>query len=187
MFEADELRRIIEAASQPIKTMVLLAINCGFGNADCGTLPLSALDLDNGWVNYHRPKTGISRRCALWPETVDALRDAIANRPKPKDRADAGLVFLTVRGASWHKQINDCPIGKEMKKLLIALGINGARNFYASRRSFETIGGETKDQVAVNFIMGHADESMAAAYRERISDDRLRAVSDHVRKWLFGA
>lgn len=185
MFEANELRDIINSASQPLKSMVLLAINCGFGNADCGTLPRSALDLDGGWVNYHRPKTGISRRCALWPVTVDALRDALANRPQPKDPADAGLVFLTVRGASWHKAINDCPIGKEMKKLLNALNINGARNFYATRHSFETVGGETKDQVAVNSIMGHADESMSAAYRERISDERLRAVAEHVRGWLF--
>jgi hypothetical protein len=32
----------------------------GTGNADCGTLPLAALDLAGGWANYHRPKTGIS-------------------------------------------------------------------------------------------------------------------------------
>jgi hypothetical protein len=27
---------------------------------------------------------------------------------------------------------------------------------------------------------------MSAAYRERISDERLKAVADHVRAWLFG-
>jgi hypothetical protein len=27
---------------------------------------------------------------------------------------------------------------------------------------------------------------MASVYRERISEERLRAVTDHVRKWLFG-
>ena len=37
--------------------MFLLGINCGFGNADCGTLPLSALDLDGCWINFPRPKT----------------------------------------------------------------------------------------------------------------------------------
>lgn len=39
--------------------MILLAVNCGFGNEDCGTLPLSALDLKGGWVAHARPKTGV--------------------------------------------------------------------------------------------------------------------------------
>ena len=33
MFEADELRTIIQAADQPLKAMILLAANCGFGNS----------------------------------------------------------------------------------------------------------------------------------------------------------
>jgi integrase len=185
MFEAAELRRILEAAGIPLKAMILLGVNAGYGNADCGTLPRSALDLDVGWVNYHRPKTGITRRCPLWPATVSALREALAARPKPKQAADAGLVFLTARGASWHKKIEDNPISKEMRKLLDALGINGSRNFYALRHTLETIGGEAKDQVALDHIMGHARDDMASVYRERIGDERLKAVTDHVRKWLF--
>jgi integrase len=186
MFEAAELRRILAAAGNPLKAMILLGVNAGYGNADCGTLPVAALNLDGGWVDYHRPKTGITRRCPLWPETVDALREAVAARPKAKQTADASLAFLTVRGASWHKKIEDNPISKEMRKLLDALGINGSRNFYALRHTLETIGGEAKDQVALDHIMGHARDDMASVYRERISDERLRAVTDHVRKWLFG-
>jgi integrase len=165
--------------------MILLGVNCGFGNADCGTLPLSALDLDGGWVNYHRPKTGITRRCALWPETVEALRESLARSPKAKAEGDAGLVFLRAKGGSWHKKIEDNPVSKEMRKLLNLLGINGCRNFYALRHTFETIGGEAKDQVAVDHIMGHARDDMASVYRERISDERLKAVTDHVRAWLL--
>src|SRR5262249_25782331 len=58
-------------------------------------------------------------------------------------------------------------------------------SFYALRHSFETIAGESRDQVAVDAIMGHTDESMAARYRERISDERLEAVTDFVHRWLF--
>jgi len=34
--------------------------------------------------------------------------------------------------------------------------------------------------------MGHARDDMASVYRERISDERLIAVTDYVRRWLFG-
>jgi integrase len=43
-FEAAELRRMTDAAGQPMKAMILLGVNCGFGNADVGMLPSSALD-----------------------------------------------------------------------------------------------------------------------------------------------
>ncbi len=185
MFEADEIRRMLDKATVPLRAMILLGVNCGFGNADCATLPLAAVDLERGWIDYPRPKTGVPRRCALWPETVEALRAVMARRKEPKREADAGLFFVTVRRRSWHKEIEDNPISKETRKLLNALGINGHRNFYGLRHSFETIAGEAKDQVAVDFIMGHSKDDMASVYRERISDERLRAVTDHVRAWLF--
>ncbi len=185
MFEAEEIRRLLAAAGVQLKAMILLGVNCGYGNADCGTLPLSGLDLERGQARYHRPKTGIDRRCPLWPETLAALQDVLANRQEPKDEADAGLVFITKYGGGWFKGDTNNPLSVEMRKLLDSLGINGNRNFYALRHTFETIGGEAKDQVAVDFIMGHARDDMASVYRERISDERLKAVADHVRKWLF--
>jgi integrase len=186
MFEAAPLRKIIDQASQPLKAMILLGVNCGFGNTDVGRLPLSALDLDGGWVNYPRPKTAVERRCPLWAETVAAIREALGKRPAPKAEADAGLAFITRYGTSWAKETCDNPVSKEMAKLLAELKLaRKGLNFYTLRHTFETIGGEAKDQVAVNAIMGHADASMSAAYRERISDERLRAVADHVHDWLF--
>jgi integrase len=188
MFEAEELRKLLGLAGIQMKAMVLLGVNCGFGNADCGTLPLAALDLDSGWVNYPRPKTGINRRCPLWPETVAALREAIAKRPKPKEASDADLVFVTKYGKRWFKGTPDNPLSHETAKLLKELGIHRPRlNFYALRHTFETIGGESRDQVAVDHIMGHVREDMASVYRERVTDDRLRAVTDHVRQWLLGS
>jgi integrase len=188
MFEATELRRLLAAARQPLRAMILLGINCGFGNADCGRLPLSALDLDKGWVTFPRPKTEIVRRCPLWPETVEALREAILQRPAPKNEDVAGLVFLTRCGVSWAKDTVDNPISKEMAKLLKEQKIHRAGlNFYALRHTLETIGGETDRQAAVDHIMGHAPrgDDMSAVYRERIGNARLQAVTDHVRAWLF--
>ena len=101
MFEAAEIRAMLAAAPVPLKAMILLGINCGFGNTDVANLTVKNLDLKGGWCNYPRPKTGISRRCPLWPETVKAIRAALKARPEPQDKADADLVFLTPNGQRW--------------------------------------------------------------------------------------
>jgi integrase len=186
MFEARQVRRLLKAAPVPLKAMILLGANCGFGNHDCGTLPLAALDLKAGWIDHPRPKTAIERRCPLWPETVAALKAAIERRPEPKDPAHAGLCFLTKYGEPWAKEIADSPVTKEMRKLLGKLKLHRpGLGFYALRHTFETIAGGCRDQVAVNSVMGHVDNSMAGTYREHIEDDRLVAASNHVRRWLF--
>lgn len=185
LFSAEEVRKLLGAAGVQMKAMILLAVNCGYGNSDCGNLPLSALDLGRGWVNYPRPKTGIDRRCPLWSETVEALRAVLAARKDPKDPADAGLVFVTQRGYSWAKDVADSPVTKEMRKLLDQLGMNGHRNFYALRHTHRTIGDGAKDQPASDHIMGHESPHMSSIYREGISDERLKAVTDHIRGWLF--
>jgi integrase len=71
-------------------------------------------------------------------------------------------------------------------ELLGTLRLNRAGlGFYALRHTFETIAGESRDQVAVDLVMGHADPSMGAVYRERVGDDRLQAVVNVVRAWLW--
>ena len=72
--------------------------------------------------------------------------------------------------------------------MLSILGLHrSGLGFYALCHVFETVGGGSRDQVAVDSIMGHADESMAGMCRERIEDSRLLAVTEHVRQWLFGS
>jgi integrase len=206
LFEREEVLRILDAVDVQMKAMVLLGVNCGFGNTDVASLPQAALNLETGWVNFPRPKTGIQRRVPLWPETTTALKEALASRPAPADQAASDLCFLTRQGRPWVRvkerepeQTDDgakaetrpaVPIdvlSPEFGKLLRRLHINGRRalNFYALRHTFETIGGESRDQVAVDAIMGHVDNSMSANYRHKISDERLKAVVETVRVWLF--
>jgi integrase len=187
LFTADEIRRLIDAAIPQLRAMLLLGVNCGFGNADCGNLPLSAVDLDAAMLDYPRPKTGIPRRCPLWPETVAALRDALANRPEPKSPEHAELVFITRCGDSWAKDTAENPVTNLTAKLLKALHINGRKGigFYTLRHVFRTVADEAKDQPAADYIMGHEVPHMSSVYRETISDERLRAVAEHVRKWLL--
>ncbi len=98
MFDAAEIRAILNKTAMPMKAMVLLGINCGLGNSDIANLPIKAIDLKLGWLDFPRPKTGTPRRCPLWKETIAAVKEAIASRPTPKDKQHGGLLFITKRG-----------------------------------------------------------------------------------------
>lgn len=197
LFTREEVLAILEVADPIMKAQVLLGLNCGFGNTDCANLPQSAIDFASGWLEFPRPKTAVQRRIPLWPETLKALREAIQERPKPKDDEDANLCFLTREGrrvvrmqphktekGKWTRRDS---LGDRFNRLLKKLEINGRKRlgFYTVRHVHATVAGESKDQVACDHIMGHADQSMAARYREDISDERLKAVCKHVRKWLW--
>jgi integrase len=188
LFSAAEIKRLIEAACTSMRAMILLGINSGFGNADCGHLPLAAINLEKRLIDFPRPKTGIPRRSPLWPETVQAIQAAMAERRDPKNEAHAGLLFITKYGLPWAKDSADQTVAKEFGKLLRALHINSRKGlgFYTLRHTFRTIADESKDQPAVDYIMGHEVPHMSAVYRETISDVRLKAVIDHVRQWLLG-
>ena len=155
MFEAHEIHKMLKAAGPQLKAMILLGINAGFGNADVATLPIDAVDLEGGWMEYPRPKM-VVRRCPLWPETVTALRKAIAERPTPKVEKLKIVIFVTKYGKSWHKDTPDNPISNEIAKLLEAIDDEAAKEaketgkrgtcenppqgpgFYSLRHTFET-------------------------------------------------
>jgi integrase len=204
LFTAAEVRALVNGAlvvgkdgpelvgaGPALKAMLLLGINSGFGNADVAGLPLAAVDLERGWIDYPRPKTGINRRSPLWPETVEAIRAYLAVRPEPAKEEHAKLMFISQRGTPWcsvrEKDRTD-GVAVQTAKLLRALHINGRKGigFYTLRHVFRTVADEAKDQPAADFIMGHEVPHMSSVYRETISDARRKAVADHVRTWLFG-
>ncbi|MCD4728171.1 MAG: tyrosine-type recombinase/integrase, partial [Pirellulales bacterium] len=187
MFEAEELRALLAVAGPNMKAMILLAANGGLGNSDVAGLTLGAVNLKTGWLNYPRPKTGVERRIPLWPETVEAIQAAIAQRPKPKDKAHKQLVFIGPTGTSYLAS-NGYRVAGVFVRVLTAAKIKPKRGFYSIRHGFQTVGEGVNDLVAVQAIMGHAPSSddMSARYRERIDDDRLLAVTEFVRRWLFG-
>ena len=199
MFEAHEIRTILDNTDPVLKAMVLLGINCGFGNSDVASLPQSAADFETGWCDFPRPKTGIKRHVPLWPETIVALRNAVAVRPAPKDSNDADLFFVTLQRNRFvrvqeskttpGRYVTINAVARRFDPLGRKLGINGRNRlgFYTLRHTFATIAGESKDQVAVDAVMGHSGNSIGGVYRQRISDERLRAVVDVVHRWLFDA
>ena len=158
MLEADGIRQVIDSAKQPMRTMILLGINAGLGQSDIANIPQSAVDLDKGWIDYPRPKTGIERTIPLWKETVDALRDVITKRPHPKDEDDSNLYFVTkygnrfVRTSERGAQIDG--VALQFAKLLRNLNLKRpGLNFYALRHTFQTIAEAGHDFPAIRHVM----------------------------------
>ncbi|MFH1920792.1 MAG: site-specific integrase [Planctomycetota bacterium] len=185
MFEPAELRRMIEAAGQPLKAFIHTGLNCAFGPADLGRIPRKAIDLKAGWVVYARPKTGVDRRIPLWGKTVAAVEEVWASQPASP--AHDHLAFVTALGNPWASAAGDSSaITAQFRGLAQSLGLHRPGiGFYSLRHVFRTVADETLDFPAVNLIMGHVDRTMGATYRERIADERLVAVKEHVRQWLF--
>lgn len=193
LFEAGEIVKLLGIAGPQLKAAILLGINCGYGNTDVSSLVHSRIDLDSGWATFARTKTGIARRSPLWPETIEAIRAAIAIRPEPKSDADKGIVLLTVRGERLvritEKSRTDS-VTSVFAKLLSDLEINGRKGlgFYSLRHTFATIGLEQADRDAMKSLMGHAAGDILANYEQAgPSDARLTAITDHVRSWLLAA
>ncbi len=188
-FEKAELRKIIDSAGVQIKAMTLLGINCGLGNSDCARLRVRHLDLKTGWLDFPRPKTGEPRRCKLWPETIAAVKAATDCRPAPQDEKDQDLVFVTKYGRPWREDSSrNNPLSHEFAKLLDELGLKRpGLNFYALRHTLQTVGEGALDKAALARMMGHVADArdMSATYREHVADERIAAVVDYVRAWLF--
>ena len=174
--------------------MILLGINGGLGNSDVGWLPTDAIDMKHGWLDYPRPKTGIGRRIPLWKETIEALKTAQAERHAPNDPAHEPLLFISRHGKSYtDPSVNGFRVGQEMQITMDNAKIDDkpvrrqGLSFYTLRHTFQTVAEGARDLAAVQAIMGHAasNSDMSATYREGVNDERLKAVTDFVRLWLF--
>jgi integrase len=199
VFDASEIRVLLSNAGVNLKAMIMLGINAGLGNTDIAELTLEHFDFDSGWMVKNRKKTGTPRRCPLWPETIEAIQAAISIRKSSVK--DCPFIFLTKQGNPFVQppkqrqdenektrwSIGSNPISSEFRKLRTSCGIDGAKqSFYALRHSFKTVGeNATGNNIAVDYLMGHLDESVSGMYRQYILDERLLEVTNAVHKWLF--
>lgn len=186
LYTAVEIWSLIEPARPNMKAMILLAINGGLGPGDLATLTIDQCDGVREWLDHPRPKTGIARRIPLWPETRDAIRKAIAARREPINPDHARLLFIGRRGESYYDDEASYRVSQEFDDVRKLTSVSDARTFYDFRRTFQTIGENSRDIIAVRSIMGHAPATndMSAIYRQRIDDERLTAVVNVVRAWL---
>lgn len=199
LFTPEQIHSLLGAASTDLKAAMLLGINGGFGNTDCAALPLAAVDLEHGVIDFERPKTAVRRVVPLWPETVAALRAMLnSERRKPASKEAEALVFRTERGLPLVRQLlrrQDAEIkkvtyvdrlGDWFDALLNDLGMKRfGLGFYTLRHTFRTWADDAGDQHAIHRIMGHSIPGMSGMYIEEISLQRLWRVVDHVRRKLW--
>lgn len=189
LFTPEEIKSLLSIASPAMRGMILLGLNAGFGNNDCATLPIGAIDWENGWLEFPRPKTGIPRRVPLWPETLKALRFVRSQRKNKRALASNAPLFVTDKGEPWlckRGERHNSLVSIAFRALLDKLAIHRpGRSFYCLRHVFQTVAETTGDGVAIKRVMGHADHSISDTYREAFPDDRLKRVTEAVRVWVF--
>ncbi len=198
LFTVEEVRRLLEECPTiHLKTMILLGINCGLGNHDVSDMEISHANLDSGWLNYPRIKTGIDRKAKLWPETVESLRQVLAKRKQPQDPADKNILFLTKKHRRRYivytgdvtkgKAVFKSSIVAEFGKLLANTGIDRSGvGFYSLRHTFRTIADNlVGDQRAIDYVMGHKRGDISEVYTHAVKDDRLERIAQAVHDWLF--
>jgi len=91
MFEANELRAILDAAPMSLKAMVFLGVNCGYGNADCASVPIKAMDLKAGWIHFPRPRQALTA----------TVRSGLRRWPPCRRRSPRGPCPRTTRTLGW--------------------------------------------------------------------------------------
>lgn len=182
IFAPDEIRRILahcqETGQLQLRAMMLLGINCGFGNSDCGRL--REPDIEDGWIRIYRGKTGEERDCPLWAETIQAIQDSVQSRTKQC----SGLVFVTKYGNPWAKEGADCPISKAFRKVANTLGIKPS--FYSLRHTFQTVCDRCQiPRYVTRQVMGHSGQSISDDYSHGVTDEQLQNAVSAVHAWLF--
>jgi len=192
MFEAGEIWAMLDIAGVHTKAWILLGINCAFIQRDLSDLTIPAVNFNEAMINLPRGKTGIERRAPLWTETVEALKVSLARRWVPRREDNSNRFFVTREGnrlvCDHATDTRSDAVHGALERLQRKLGIKRrGRSFGALRHSFRTVADETCDFPAILRIMGHSDNSISDHYRERIADERLVRVVNHVREWLVSS
>jgi integrase len=196
----EEIDQLLDRAQPAFRAMILLGINCGLGPADLGRLRWNMIDLERGYLNFPRPKTGVARVGYLWKKTRRALRRVRTlrhNRRAIERDGETSLVFLTRKNLPFYREVEvhgfvDCdgqrirkllhvkvdnPLLRTFRRMVRELGFDGL-TFYRLRHSFRTFGQRARDREALDACMGHKDRGIGRVYdHEQVEWNRLRGVA----------
>ena len=181
-----ELEKLFSVANVTDSALLMLGLNCGFGNMDIGTLKRSDIDLEQGTISHPRPKTRVERNFNLWPETVEVLNAYIAEyRGKPINEDVGKLVFVGRKGnpLCWERidekgkfKRSDAVMSR-FKRLFTKAGLKRQYGvgFYILRHTYATIiGSNSNDLREVQAALGQTTFEQQETYRH---DRHQKSVS----------
>ena len=119
LYTLDDLRKLLGNTELRLKTMIMLALNCGFGPKDLQNLTWD--DIEEERITLPRSKTGVCQTYLLWPETKELLDEIRRQRAtlitriakRKVDHSDYGHVFVTRFWKLWSKDA----VGEQFRKL----------------------------------------------------------------------
>jgi integrase len=185
LYTADTFNAALDAVApcRMLYAMGLLALNCAFLPEDLATVPLSAIDLKGGVVEFPRGKNGNPRKAVLMPETIEALTAWVAERPRGA-KVDPAL-FVRGDGKSFNQRASDQPgvVQSQGNTLARYWSWITGRPLKGLRTTFATEADGAIDQRAVDLVMGHAADSVRAKfYVKQFDAERIRSVVEPVWK-----
>lgn len=167
------IQALLKHADATMQAAILLGVNGGLGATDCAILARADIDLNKGQLLAIRRKRKTLRAVPLWPETVEKLK-AVSSAGELVFGID-GCVAESARISWIIKQFSAlCDVAKIPKPHGVAFG--------ALRHTFATIANGVPDHDAVRRIMGHRLPGLSDVYVEDIDWERLKKVTDHVRR-----
>jgi integrase len=170
----DEMKRVIETASEPYKTYYWILAETGVRAGEIGALPVRNLLLDQGAIKiaqsvWHGKIQTVkslkgNRLCEISPQLVEHLREYLRQwHPN-----QLGLLFATSNGTPWD---TDVVRKRKLYPLLEKLGVERC-GFHAFRHGNETVMDQESVPMATRQSrLGHSDARTTMLYTHVASED----------------
>jgi integrase len=184
---ADEAQKVLSLSLRPehswravyggqLHLAILIGLNTGSTPKEILEYTWADVEPD-GWMTPPRSKNGNFRRFRLWPEVMALLgkRPATPSKPLLKWTVTGGIGSMVTRNFILLKKAENLPTGWTFYSTRTTL-INNCYN-----------AGFTSDVAAIECITGHSNNHASHFYRERPDDERIWAVLQSQREWLFGS
>jgi len=167
-FSREEIHTLYSAASERTKMFMLLALNTGVGQAYISDLRIGEVDIEQGRIVRKRTKTKVHCEFALWPLTVEMLKQHGNLDGEPNDR-----VFLSKSG---HPLVREYFIDDKFKRtdairsaffrLMKKTKMPNHRGFYSLRKTAASEI-EAIDPAVTEMFLAHSEKAMKKHYAER--------------------